>query len=139
MLPQLDSSWEPILLLIGSVLGVIFTYLGVRTTMKANTKMKEIDASCEIIKEYREMKNEIKADADNREKRMQEDFQAKLDREREERIKFEQRMMEQLDEVIVNFGIYVKWAREGAEPPPPFIPDWIYSKITNVFSKDKGK
>ena len=139
MLPQLDSSWEPILLFIGSVLGVIFTYLGVRTTMKANTKMKEIDASGEIIKEYREMKNEIKADADNREKRMQEDFQAKLDREREERIKFEQRMMEQLDEVIVNFGIYVKWAREGAEPPPPFIPEWIYSKITNVFSKDKGK
>ena len=136
---QLDPSWQPLLTFVGVILGVVFTYLGIRTTAKANTKMKEIDASGEIIKEYRAMKDEIKADADNREKRMQEDFQAKLDREREERIKFEQRMMEQLDEVIVNFGIYVKWAREGAEPPPPFIPEWIYSKITNGFNKDKGK
>ena len=136
---QLDPSWQPFLTFIGVVLAVLFTYFGGRTTAKANTKMKEIDAAAEIIKEYRDMKNEIKADADNREKRMQEDFQAKLDREREERIKFEQRMMEQLVEVIVNFGIYVKWAREGAEPPPPFIPEWIYSKITNVFNKDRGK
>ena len=139
MPPQLDPSWQPVLTFVGVVLGVVFTYLGVRTTAKANTKMKEIDAAGEIIKEYRDMKNEIKADADAREKRMQEDFQAKLDHEREERIKFEQRMIEQLDEVIVNFGIYVKWARDGAEPPPPFIPEWIYSKINNVFNKDKGK
>ena len=135
MLPQLDSSWEPVLLFIGSVLGVIFTYLGVRTTMKANTKMKEIDASGEIIKEYREMKNEIKADADERELRMKAAFQAKLDREREERLEFEKRMTEQLDEVIDNFGVYVKWARGGAVPPPPFIPEWIYSKISHLFEK----
>ena len=138
-MPQIDPSWQQFLTFIGVVLAALFTYFGVRTTAKANTKMKEIDAAAEIIKEYRDMKNEIKADADQREARMKEDFQAKLDHEREERIKFEQRMMEQLDEVIVNFGIYVKWARDGAEPPPPFIPEWIYSKINNVFNKDKGK
>ena len=139
MPPQLDPSWQPVLTFVGVVLGVVFTYLGVRTTAKANTKMKEIDAAGEIIKEYRDMKNEIKTDADDREKRMKEDFQKKLDQERQERLEFENRMTEQLDEVIDNFGVYVKWARDGAEPPPPFIPEWIYSKINNVFSNDKGK
>ena len=133
MLPQLDPSWQPVLLFVGTILSVIFTYLGIRTTVKANTKMKEIEASTEIIKEYREMKNEIKADADERELKLKADFQAKLDREREERLKFEDRMTEQLDEVINNFGTYVKWARSGAVAPPPFIPEWIYSKISHLF------
>ena len=133
MPPQLDPSWQPVLTFVGVVLGVVFTYLGIRTTVKANTKMKEIDAAGEIIKEYRDMKNEIKTDADDREKRMKEDFQQKLDQERKERLEFENRMTEQLDEVIDNFGVYVKWARSGAVPPPPFIPEWIYSKISHLF------
>ena len=137
MLPQLDTSWQPLLLFVGTTLGVIFTYFGVLATVKANTKMNEIEASTEIIKEYREMKNDIKDDADKREARMVSDFEQKLNLEREERIKFENRMTEQLDEVIVNFGTYVKWARGGAVPPPPFIPEWIYSKIANIFNNDK--
>lgn len=136
---QLDPSWQPVLAFIGAALGVVFTYLGIRTTTKANTKMKEIDAAGEIIKEYRDMKDEIKKDADIREARMQAEFEKMLANERRERLEFEDKMTTQMDEVIVNFGIYVKWAREGAEPPPPFIPEWIYSKINNVFSKDKGK
>lgn len=132
---QLDPTWQPVLAFIGAVLGVVFTYLGVRSTTKANTKMKEIDAAGEIIKEYRAMKDEIKADADTREARMQAEFEKMLERERNERLEFEDKMTTQLDEVIGNFGVYVKWARSGAEPPPPFIPEWIYSKIAHLFEK----
>lgn len=133
MPPQLDPSWQPLLAFVGAVLGVIFTFLGIRTTAKANTKMKEIDAAGEIIKEYRAMKDEIKVDADAREQRMQAEFEKKLSNERQERLEFEDKMTTQLDEVIGNFGVYVKWARGGAVPPPPFIPEWIYSKISHLF------
>ena len=132
---QLDPSWQPVLAFVGAVLGVVLTYFGVRTTAKANTKMKEIDAAGEIIKEYRAMKDEIKADADTREQRMQTEFEKLLASERHERLEFEDKMMTQMDEVIDNFGVYVKWARSGAEPPPPFIPEWIYSKISHLFEK----
>ena len=135
MPPQLDPSWQPLLTFVGVVLGVSFTYLGVRTTAKANTKMKEIDAAGEIIKEYRDMKDEIKKDADEREARMQAEFEKMLANERRERLEFEDKMTTQLDEVIDNFGVYVKWARSGAVPPPPFIPEWIYSKISHLFEK----
>lgn len=132
---QLDPSWQPVLAFIGAALGVVFTYLGIRTTTKANTKMKEIDAASEIIKEYRDMKDEIKKDADEREARMQAEFEKMLERERNERLEFEDKMTTQMNEVIGNFGVYVKWARSGAEPPPPFIPEWIYSKISHLFEK----
>lgn len=132
---QLDPTWQPVLAFVGAVLGVVFTYFGVRTTAKANTKMKEIDAASEIIKEYRDMKDEIKKDADEREARMQAEFEKMLASERHERLEFEDKMTTQMDEVISNFGAYVKWARSGAEPPPPFIPEWIYSKISHLFEK----
>ena len=135
MPPQLDPSWQPVLTFIGVVLSVLFTYFGVRTTVKANTKMKETDAAGEIIQEYRDMKNEIKADADEREKRMQAEFEKMLERERNERLEFEHKMTIQMNEVIGNFGVYVKWARAGAVPPPPFIPEWIYFKISHLFEK----
>lgn len=136
LLPPLDPSWQPVLMFLGTFIGVIFTYFGIRATGKANTKMKEIDAASEIIQEYRTMKDDIKTDADQRETRMKAAFEEAIEKERQERLTFETRMTEQLDEVIVNFGTYVKWARGGAVPPPPFIPEWIYSKIANVF-KDK--
>ena len=137
LLPPLDPSWQPVLIFIGTLAGVVFTYFGIRTTGRANTKMKEIDAASEIIQEYRTMKDDIKTDADQRETRMKAAFAEAIEKERQERLTFEDRMTQQLNEVIDNFGIYVRWARDGAVPPPPFIPEWIYSKIVDVFKKSE--
>ena len=83
------------------------------------------------------MKDDIKTDADQRETRMKAAFAEAIEKERQERLTFETRMTQQLNEVIDNFGIYVRWARDGAVPPPPFIPEWIYSKIVDVFKKSE--
>ena len=124
---QLDPSWSPIFILLGVVVTAAFTYLGVRSSSKAGIKAKEVESSVELIQEWKSLKSEIEKDAQARHAQLQE----MLHQERDARKEFEERMAHQMEEVLLHFAMYVEWARNGAKSPPPFIPDWIYQKLTS--------
>ena len=71
-------------------------------------------ATKDLFNEYRNLKDELKKE---------------IMEERHERENFEKRMSSKFDEVILYFALYVEWARSGAKPPSPYIPEWIYAKI----------
>ena len=145
-MPQFDTSWGPVLLLIGSVVGVIFTYFGVRRSAAATERGQEIDSSIEIIREYRTMKNDLKADWSERLERQRKsweesianqklDFEEAIRQEREARQADHKEIMDKFNEVIMYFAIYVNWARAGAQGEAPWIPDWIYMKVVKALSE----
>lgn len=130
-MPPLDPSYNELFTFIGGVIASFFVYLGVRASNKASVKMKEVEATTDLFAEYRTLKDEMKKDADDREKRME----FKLEQERLDRINFENRTTEQLEEVIIHFGNYIKWVQDGAIPPNPLIPKWIFDKISSLLAK----
>ena len=118
--------------LVGLAVAVVtglFTWLGVRTSNKGNLKTEYVKVTSDLFGEYRNLKDEIKEAADEQRERME----ARLAEEQAKREEFEQRLTDKFDEVIIHFGIYVEWAKAGAKPPAPFIPQWIYEKISQVF------
>lgn len=123
---QLDPSWSPIFILLGAVVTAFFGHLGIRASSKASIKAKEVESSVELIQEWKSLKSEIEKDAQARHAQLEE----MLQQERNARKEFEERMARQMEEVLLHFAVYVEWARNGAKPPPPFIPDWIYQKLT---------
>ena len=114
---RLDPEWAPFLTVLVPIVVAALGVLTARVAGKANVKSKEVEATADLFAEYRELKNEIKKD---------------LVAEREAREEFERQMTARFDEVVSHFGIYVDWARAGAKPPPPFIPDWIYQRINQL-------
>ena len=113
---QFDTSWSPVLLLIGSVVGVIFTYFGVRRSAEATERSQEIDSSIEIIREYRTMKNDLKADWSERLERQRKsweesianqklDFEEAIRQEREARQADHKEIMDKFNEVIMYFAL----------------------------------
>ena len=57
------------------------------------------------------------------------DFAEDLQREAQEREALERRLGQQQAEILHAFKLYLRWAREGAKPPPPWIADWIWDAI----------
>ena len=80
-------------------------------------------ATKDLFNEYRNLKDELKKE---------------IMEERHERENFEKRMSSKFDEVILYFALYVEWARSGAKPPSPYIPEWIYAKIIEARTKRTG-
>lgn len=99
---------------IGVIAAGVLTLAGVIRTSRS----KELEASAGLYAEYRELLNTAKAE-----------FKEDLDRERQAREEAINRVAGQMDEVVRYFADYVRWARDGATPPPPWIPDWIYQRI----------
>lgn len=127
-MPPLDESWGPLFVLLGVVATGFFGWLGARAAAKASVKAKEVENAGEIIGEWKALKAEIKAEADEREERLE----ARIAEEQYKREAFEKKMMEQFNEVILYFAIYVEWARGGAKGSSPYIPEWIYAKIMDA-------
>lgn len=128
--PSLDESWGPVFVLLGVTITASLSYLGVRLSSRASVHSSEIEATSDLFAEYRALKDEIKKEGQEREDRLE----AMLSGEKRARIAFEERLAQQMDEVLLHFAIYVQWARSGARGDPPFIPDWIYQKLSVVFN-----
>ena len=138
-MPSLDPTWGPFLAFVGTVVVALLGVIGSRFSARASIRAAEVNNAAELIGEWRElhrvMEEGRKADREEFERRLtadREEFERKLAEERRQRVEGEERLTSQFREVVVNFGLYMDWVREGAEPPAPVVAPWILKLIEDL-------
>ena len=116
---------DGILAAVVGLISALIVHLSSRRTAKAtetasaNTAQGPIGSEFQkIIAAYEQLLNTAKAE-----------FAEDLQREANEREALERRLGQQQAEILHAFKLYIRWARDGAKPPPPWIADWIWDAI----------
>lgn len=134
-MPPIDPSWAPVFAVLGTVVVAIFGFAGQVRSSKVSERAEEEKAAKsdieQIISQWKSLNQELR-----------EDYSRRLEQERSERLEHEKFLLEkvdnltaQFDEVIYNFAVYVAWARSGAQGTPPYIPDWVWTRMVEVYRK----
>ena len=149
-MPSLDPTWGPFLAFVGTVVVALLGVIGSRFSARASIRAAEVNNAAELIGEWRELhrvmeegrkadreefNRRLTADREEFERRLtadREEFERKLAEERRQRVEGEERLTSQFREVVVNFGLYMDWVREGAEPPAPVVAPWILKLIEDL-------
>lgn len=100
--------------MIGVAVSAVLVFLGVLRTNRS----KDLETAAGLLAEWKALLEAAKNE-----------FREDIEREQQARLDLERKMSGQVDEVLDAFAKYVEWARAGAQPPPPYIADWIWARI----------
>ena len=117
-------------ILVAMVTG-LFSWRGGVRSAKSTEKVSLDDLTTEIIKEYQNMKKELKADLESR-----------IEHEREERLNMKLELDRKFEEVFFNSkGLqdYVIWCIGGHKPPPLDVPHQALSELAKLYTKETNK
>ena len=145
-----------LLAVIGTVVGSILSYLGLRRSVGANEKQAELQQTIDLIKEYKGIGEAYKDLNDyvydglskqlleitkslDAEIKKREILELKFDSETKQRKTLQNKLNNlgrQFDILIETFARYTIWVKSGAQGEAPFIEPWILDKMQSIIAAE---
>ncbi len=145
-----------LLAVIGTVVGSILSYLGLRRSVGANEKQAQLQQTIDLIKEYKGIGEAYKDLNDyvhkglneqlteitkslNAEIKKREILEMKFDSETEQRKTLQSKLNSlgrQFDTLIETFARYTIWVKSGTQGEAPFIEPWILDKMQSIIAAE---